>query len=269
MDSSAPIGVFDSGIGGLTVVRELMALMPDERIIYLGDTARVPYGVRSEDTVRRYALEGTSFLLGKGIKLLVVACNTVSAVGLDEVSGVSDVPVVGVIEPGARAAVLATAEKCVGVIGTEATVSSGAYLSAIRRIDDGVEVLSATCPLFVPLAEEGWTDGDVPRLAADKYLSGLREAGIDSLVLGCTHYPLLKPVIAAVMGEGISLIDSATETAREVKALLEEKRLLRGPGGGGPAFFVTDSPEKFRSVGGRFLKRELEDIRLTELTEVH
>ena len=266
-DRGAPIGVFDSGIGGLTVVSELMSLMPGEDIIYLGDTARVPYGVRSAGTVRRYAAEGASFLRSKGIKLLVVACNTVSAVGLDEVAKYSDVPLVGVIEPGARAAVAASKAGRVGVIGTEATISSQAYVKAIHSSRDDVKVVTNSCPLFVPLAEEGWTEGDVPRLAAQRYLKEINEADIDALVLGCTHYPLLRGVLQEVVGASVKIIDSATETAREVRDVLEKDGLLKEAGQGRASFFVTDSPEKFQSVGQRFLKRKIEKIEKIELTE--
>ncbi|MCK4910925.1 MAG: glutamate racemase [Thermodesulfovibrionales bacterium] len=268
MSNSAPIGVFDSGIGGLTVVSELMRLMPGEDIVYLGDTARVPYGVRSPDTVRRYAAEGASFLRDRGIKFLVVACNTVSAVGLDEVARHCDVPLVGVIEPGARAAVAASKAGHVGVIGTEATITSRAYVKAINDIDSSVKVHGNACPLFVPLAEEGWTEGEVPRLAAERYLEGLKAHGIDVLVLGCTHYPLLRPMLALVMGKDTSIIDSASETAREVRDTLEKDGLANEAEQGRASFFVTDSPEKFQSVGERFLKHNIKDINKVVLKEV-
>jgi len=246
-----PIGVFDSGIGGLTVVSALMSLMPGEDIIYLGDTARVPYGVRSAGTVRRYAAEGASFLRSKGIKLLVVACNTVSAVGLDEVAKYSDVPLVGVIEPGARAAVAASKTGRIGVIGTEATIKSSAYVKAIHSSRPETRVVTNPCPLFVPLAEEGWTEGEVPRLVAESYLREINEADIDALVLGCTHYPLLRSVLQEVVGGSVKIIDSATETAREVRDTLEKDGLLKDAQQGRASFFVTDSPEKFQSVGER------------------
>jgi glutamate racemase len=273
LNRGAPIGVFDSGIGGLTVVREIMSRIPDEKIIYLGDTARVPYGVRAPETVRRYALEGAGFLLERDIKLLVVACNTVSAVGLDEIAAITDVPVLGVIEPGARAAGKSTGNGKVGVIGTEATVRSGAYAAAIEMIAPGAEVSSVPCPLFVPLVEEGWLEGEVPELVATKYLSTLKEWEIDTLVLGCTHYPLLKKMLKKVMGEGISLIDSAQETAAEVERLLMET----DGAAGGPAarqeppgleICVTDSPGKFAQVGSRFLGSDMNNIKKVEL-EVH
>ena len=263
--SSAPLGIFDSGIGGLTVAREVMALMPSEGIVYLGDTARVPYGTRSPETVRRYAVEGTRFLLGRGIKLLVVACNTVSAVGLDAVrEAAGSVPVIGVIEPGARAA--AGGHGPVGVIGTDATVRSGAYEAALRALEPGITVMSRPCPLFVPLVEEGWHSGDVPRLVAEEYLRDMKAGGIGTLVLGCTHYPLLKPVLEGVMGSGVRLIDSAEETARAVAAELAARGLgSSGSGEGIREFAVTDSPDKFASVGGRFLGHEMHGVNLIRL----
>jgi glutamate racemase len=266
--NNAPIGVFDSGLGGLTVVHEITRQLPDESIIYLGDTARVPYGIRSPETVRRYAREGAAFLFSKEIKLLVVACNTVSAVGLVEVENESSVPVVGVIRPGARAAVSATRAGNVGVIGTEATIRSGAYSSAIGALDGNIGVQTRPCPLFVPLVEEGWLDGEVPELAARRYLDELKQAGIDALVLGCTHYPLLKPMLSKVMGPEVTLIDSALETSLEVSRLLDERGILAAPGGGRRReFYVTDGPEKFRELGQRFLGEPIEHIE-TVLLEV-
>ncbi len=270
MTSASPegaIGVFDSGIGGLTVVRELMNLLPDEDIIYLGDTARVPYGIRSKETVRRYAVENTSFLLKQEIKMIVVACNTVSAVGIDAVKEVAPVSVVGVLEPGARAAVKATVNKRVGVIGTEATISSSAYQRAIKAIDSTVDVRTKACPLFVPLVEEGWLDGKVVEAIAGRYLEELRESGIDTLVLGCTHYPLLKGTISKVMGDGVRLIDSAVETAKVVKEQLEMEGKLRKHGNlsGRRIYFVTDSPDRFKRIGTWFLGQEIEEIEKVEI----
>jgi len=263
----APIGVFDSGIGGLTVVGEIFRALPGEGVIYLGDTARVPYGIRSPETVVRYSLECARFLISRGIKLLVIACNTASAIALESIRAASPVPVIGVMEPGARAAAAATSNRRVGVIGTQATVRSGSYERAIRGIDPSIGVFSLACPLFVPMVEEGWLTGQIPLLTASKYLAGLRDSGIDTLVLGCTHYPLLKPVISEVM-EGVALIDSATETAREVREELEREGMLRA-GGGEPEreFYVTDDPEKFRSVGERFLGQGIENIKRVELEE--
>lgn len=248
------IGIFDSGIGGLTVLKEIVATLPKENIIYLGDTARVPYGIRSPETVTRYSFENTRFLLSQEIKLLVVACNTASAISLDAVKKEYPLPVIGVLEPGARAAVLATKTRRVAVIGTEATIASGAYEKAIRRIAPDVVVHSIPCPLFVPLAEEGWTENDVALLVAGTYLSPLAGTGVDTLVLGCTHYPLLKTVIAKAVGPSISLIDSATETAKEVAEVLEKLK-WRGDeqGEGTRRFFVTDAPSRFEKIGKGFL----------------
>lgn len=256
-----PIGVFDSGIGGLTVLKEIVKEMPGEGTIYLGDTARVPYGIRSSETVIRYSFENTRFLFSKDIKLLVVACNTASSVGLDKIKSVVPIPVIGVIEPGAKAAVKATRNKKIGIIGTEATIRSDSYTRLIKVIDRDVEVSGLPCPLFVSLVEEGWTEGDIVTQIAERYLKEIKGKSIDTLVLGCTHYPLLKQVISKVMGEGVRLIDSAVEVAKEVKAILEisglkrkqKERPLR-------EFYVTDSPDRFIKVGERFLENKIEHI---------
>jgi glutamate racemase len=248
------IGIFDSGIGGLTVLKEILAKLPDENIIYLGDTARVPYGIRSAETVTRYCFENTHFLLSQEIKMLVIACNTATAISLDAVKKEFPLPVIGVLEPGARAAVATTKTRKIGVIGTEATIGSNAYEKAIRRLAPEAEVMSLACPLFVPLAEEGWTDNDVAELVAEKYLAPLRGTGIDTLVLGCTHYPLLKEVIGKAVGPGITLIDSATETAKEVAEVLEKLKWRgNGTGEGIRKFYVTDTPARFEMIGKRFL----------------
>lgn len=266
----SPLGVFDSGIGGLTVLREIFSQLPGESTIYLGDTARVPYGIRSPETVKRYSFENTRFLASRGIKLLVVACNTVSSVSLEDIREAFPLPVVGVIEPGARAAVAATRRRRVGIIGTEATIRSNAYARAIHAIDPGVEVFGMPCPLFVPLVEEGWTEGDIAKLVAERYLRKILGKGVDTLVLGCTHYPLLKEVLSSVAGEGVMLIDSAIETAREIAALLDDVTLRKGTGGNiRHEYYVTDSPEKFVVVGERFLGRKIDYIKRIELgTEV-
>ncbi len=248
------IGIFDSGIGGLTVLKEIVAKLPRENIIYLGDTARVPYGIRSPGTVTRYSFENTNFLLAQEIKMLVIACNTASAISLEAVKKEFPLPVIGVLEPGARAAVAATRTRTVGVIGTEATIASGAYEKAIKRLAPDITVHSLACPLFVSLAEDGWTDNDVASLVAEKYLAPLRGSGIDTLVLGCTHYPLLKTVIGRTVGRDITLIDSATETAKEVTDVLEKLKWKgNGKGGGLRKFYVTDSPSRFEKIGKLFL----------------
>ena len=280
--SDAPgIGVFDSGIGGLTVLKALRAaLPPSERLLYLGDTARVPYGTKSDETVVRYAFEGARFLTRRGIKALVVACNTMSAVALPELQRAMPFPVVGVIGPGAEAACRATKSRVIGVIGTAATVKSGAYPRAIAFHLPEARVVARACPLFVPLAEEGWVDNDVARATARAYLADLRGGGIDTLVLGCTHYPLLKTVIGDAIGPGVTLVDSAEATATVVRRRLEEKGLLAagaapagsaaGATGGAAAgrghFYVTDSSERFLEVGQRFLGQPLGSLELVDIT---
>lgn len=259
-----PIGVFDSGIGGLTVLKEMIRELPWENTVYLGDTARVPYGIRSAETVTRYSFENTGFLVAEGIKLLVVACNTASAVSLDAIKEKVSIPVIGVIEPGAKGAVAATRNKRVGVIGTEATVRSNSYARIIKTIDHGIEVFSLPCPLFVPLAEEGLTDDEIATLVAERYLGNLKDKEIDTLVLGCTHYPLLKGVISQIMGRGIVLIDSAIETVREIKKVLCEHAIEgnRAEGTSTPLrrFYVTDATDRFVKVGERFLGQRIEHI---------
>lgn len=248
------VGVFDSGVGGLTVLRELRRLIPGEGLVYLGDTARVPYGTKSPQTVLRYAREAARFLLAQRVKLLVVACNTASAVALDDLAEHYRLPVVGVIEPGARRALEVTRSGCIGVIGTEGTIRSGAYERALRAQRPDVVIHTAACPLFVPLAEEGWCSHEVTRLAAREYLAPLLARGIDTLVLGCTHYPLLKQTLQEVAGPGVELIDSAEETAKAVSAALDCHLLRQPPGAVAPTrYFVTDIPDRFERVGGAFL----------------
>lgn len=255
------IGIFDSGVGGLTVLRELTKTLPQEDTIYFGDTARVPYGTKSPDTVVRYSQEIASFLIKRDIKLLVVACNTASAVALPTLRRSLPVPVVGVIEPGAKRAAEVTRSGVVGVIGTSGTIRSSAYSRAIKRLNPNISVLAKPCPLLVPLAEEGWIDNDVTRMTARLYLEELREAQVDTLVLGCTHYPLLKKVIAEVMGPDVTLVDSAEETARTVAAILQEKNLLRPLAElGNHHYYVTDVPAGFIRVGNRFLGGKLGDV---------
>ncbi|HEX2769917.1 MAG TPA: glutamate racemase [Geobacteraceae bacterium] len=255
------IGIFDSGVGGLTVLKEVVRALPQEDTIYLGDTARVPYGTKSPETVTRYALQVTSFLVRRDIKLLVVACNTASAVSLEALNGHFSIPIIGVIEPGARRAVSVTKTGKVGIIGTAATIQSSAYAKAIKRMNREIEVVTRACPLFVPLAEEGWVDNEVVRLTARIYLQGLREEGVDTLVLGCTHYPLLKGIIAETMGDEVQLVDSAEETARTVAETLNDRGLLRPSSEkGNHHYFVTDVPAGFIRVGNRFLGGRLGDV---------
>ena len=252
------IGIFDSGVGGLTVVHALLEALPAEHLVYLGDTGRHPYGTKSAETVTRYSLENSAFLVARGVKLLVVACNSASAVALDVLTERLAVPVIGVIEPGAIAALARTRTGRVGVIGTEATIASGAYTRALRARRPALELYTRACPLLVPLAEEGWTDGPVARGVAETYLASLRTSGIDTLVLGCTHYPLLKSVIAYVMGPDVALVDSAEETARAVETLLTERNLGRTGPPGATSFFVTDVPDRFVLIGQRVLGARVE-----------
>jgi glutamate racemase len=262
-NSQLPIGIFDSGVGGLTVYRALHERLPSEHFVYLGDTARVPYGTKSLSTVERYAVENAKFLEGHGIKLLVVACNTASALALPAIRNAVEVTVIGVIDPGARAAVKIAAGKKIGVIATEATVQSAAYANAIGTIDPFVEVVERACPLFVPLAEEGWADTEVARAVAEQYLVDFRKRDIGALVLGCTHYPILRDLISEVIGEDVSLIDSGEAAAREVHALLESGGLLSSQPTREASerqlcddldhFYVTDAAERFAKVAERFL----------------
>lgn len=260
------IGIFDSGVGGLTVLRELRHQLPQEELVYLGDTARVPYGTKSPQTVARYAQEAARFLVGQRVKLLVVACNTASAVALDDLAALHRLPVVGVIEPGARRALEVTRSGRIGVIGTEGTIRSRAYERALRAGNPDVEVHVAPCPLFVPLAEEGWSEHPVARLAAAEYLAPLLRQGIDTLVLGCTHYPLLKRTLQEIAGPAVELIDSAEETAKTVATLLRAEGLERHDAApASPRFFVTDLPERFERVGGAFLGAPLTGVATVSL----
>jgi len=252
-----PIGVFDSGIGGLTVVRQLMARLPREHILYFGDTARVPYGNKSPETVTRFSVENTRFLLRRGIKYLVVACNTASATALPVLQRRFEIPMLGVIEPGVRAALAATRNRRIGVIGTIGTIASGVYERMILALQPDCAVVEAPCPLFVPLAEEGWTEGPVAEQVARVYLEPVIGSGIDTLILGCTHYPLLKEVIRRVCGPGVELIDTAEETVRMARLQLDQLGLLRGEGdagsgaasGSGPAAAAAEGSAGAAPVG--------------------
>ncbi len=251
--ADAPIGVFDSGIGGLTVARELMHQLPSERIIYFGDTARVPYGPKSPDTVRRYSREIGEFLVGEGVKAIVVACNTATAHALPVLREEMPVPVVGVVDPGARAAVAASRDRSIGVIGTAGTIGSKAYDRAIAALAPDARIVSRACPLFVPLVEEGWVDREATRLIAREYLEPFAGDRIDALVLGCTHYPLLKPLIGEMLGDHVALIDSAAETAAETRRVLEARGLLHEEGTPRHRFIASDAAEQFLRLGQRFL----------------
>lgn len=270
-DPLAPIGIFDSGLGGLTVARELFERLPHDSTIYFGDTARVPYGPKSPATVRRYSLEILHWLLGQRVKAVVVACNTSTAHALDLLREESPVPVIGVIEPGARAAVRAAAGRPIGVIGTAGTIASGAYERAIRVLLPDAEVCSRPCPLFVPLVEEGWFDHPAAALVAEEYLAEMRAAGIGALVLGCTHYPLLKPLLGRVLGPAVALIDSAAEVADAVAIELAARGLSRSAGGppGSHRFAVSDDPARFAAVGSRFLGDRLGQAETVDLEAFH
>ncbi|HJU65416.1 MAG TPA: glutamate racemase [Gemmatimonadaceae bacterium] len=260
--ASAPIGVFDSGIGGLTVVRELMRQLPAERIIYFGDTARVPYGPKSPDTVRRYSREIASYLQGEGVKALVVACNTATAHALPMLQQEFALPVLGVVEPGARAAARASATGRIGVIGTAGTIASGAYDRAIRALAPNAQIVARACPLFVPLVEEGWIDTPATRLIAREYLAPLALVHVDTLVLGCTHYPLLKPLLAEELGGSVRLIDSAEQTAAATASVLAERELCapNGQARNGHRFISSDAPEQFLRLAQRFLGTPIEGV---------
>jgi glutamate racemase len=260
------IGVFDSGIGGLTVVRALMERLPFENIVYFGDTARVPYGVKSVETINRYALQITEFLLKKDVKLLIVACNTMAAVACQAIRDLSPVPVLEVIGAGAASAVGATQNKIIGVIGTPATINSNAYARAISLLDHDVRIFSQACPLFVPLVEEGWFEHEATRLAALEYLKPVKAEGIDTLVLGCTHYPLIKPLIAEIVGPQVRLIDSAEAMAEEAAGLINARQ-LGNPSGRSPdyLFCVSDVPFRFQTIGERFLGRTLARVEMARL----
>lgn len=264
-----PIGVFDSGIGGLTVVREILAQLPAENVLYFGDSARVPYGSKSPETVTRFSIENTHFLLRRGIKFLVVACNTASALALPVLARRFEVPLIGVIAPGAREAVRRTRNKKIGVIGTTGTVGSRAYETAVAELDPACTVEAVACPLFVPLAEEGWTDGDVPARVARTYLEPLIAKGVDTVILGCTHYPILRPVIAEVLGSAITLVDTAQSTVSEVGERLAELGLRReGPDHGNRSFFLSDVPARFSEIGGRFLGTSIEHLSWIEQSDL-
>lgn len=263
MDRNLPIGIFDSGVGGLTVYRALHERLPNERFVYLGDTARVPYGTKSLATVERYAVENAKFLEAHGIKMLVVACNTASALALPAIRQAVKVEVVGVIEPGARAAVAVAPDNRIGVIATEATVQSHAYKRAIATIDSDAKVIERACPLFVSLAEEGWADTEVARDVARTYLSDINSDTVSALVLGCTHYPILSSIIAEIVGREVTLIDSGEATAREVKSFLKQSDLAHGDTAALyqerqlcddlDHFYVTDAASRFARVAERFL----------------
>ena len=257
-----PIGIFDSGIGGLTVAQEITRLLPDEQIVYFGDTERVPYGTKSKEAVIGFSRDNVKVLLRYRVKMVVIACNTSTSWALGILRKEFKVPVMGVIEPGARRAVAVSSGGRIGVIATPSTINSGKYTRTILRLAPGAKVTARACPLFVPLVEEGWLDHRVTTAIAQEYLAPLKAAKVDTLILGCTHYPLLKPVLARVMGKQVALVDSATETAHEVKRLLQAKALVReGRHAPKNEFLVSDEPEHFRRVAKRFLGHDLPHVR--------
>jgi glutamate racemase len=261
-----PIGIFDSGIGGLTVVREVLRQTPREPIVYFGDTARVPYGTKSAKVVQAFGFQDARFLLGHDVKMIVVACHTVSSVALESLQNAFPIPVLGVVEPGVGAALAATRNGRIGIIGTKGTILSGAYEKSIMQKRSGVTVVAQPCPLFVPLVEEGWLDGDITLQIALKYLAPMKKRDVDTLVLACTHYPLLKPVFRNVMGDGVVLIDSAEETAKAIRERLRMDGTESGKSNDPePRFFVSDIPHHFQKVGELCLGRPLRDVTQVDL----
>lgn len=265
--SSAPIGIFDSGIGGLTVVKAVRNALPSENIVYFGDTARVPYGIKSEETVRGYALQITDFLMEKGVKMILIACNTVSATAREQIQETAgDIPVLDVISAGTSAALKIPGHKHIGVIGTLATIGSGAYEKALRERAGDIEITAESCPMLVPLAEEGWTDNDIARQIVQEYLKRFENSGIDSLILGCTHYPLFKNTIKKVLHDPeIEIVDSALSIAQMAKSKLEELKLLNEEVSGNFQCYVSDRPQRFQELAERFLGTEIPDVRITQL----
>ena len=262
MSDSRPIGIFDSGVGGLTVAGKMREILPNEHIVYFGDTARVPYGTKSKETVTKFSVENVEFLMEHNVKLVIVACNTVSSLSMEFLKRCFKVPIIGVIEPGARGAVSVTRNNRIGVIGTHATVSSGAYEKAIKKISARYSVWTQACPLFVPLVEEGWADKDVTKRVARIYLKPIKARGVDTLILGCTHYPILKGVLKKVVGKDVLLIDSAREVAGEAREILDAAGMLnKSASRGEDKFFVSDEPNRFIKIGERFLKRRIKCVK--------
>jgi glutamate racemase len=261
MEKEKPIGVFDSGIGGLTVVKRLYSTLPKESIVYFGDTARVPYGSKSNSTVIEYSIQNTKFLLNKNVKAVVVACNTASSIAIDELRNRFDIPIIGMIDPGASMAVRETKNKKIGVIGTRATINNKAYSNAIKKIDPEIKIFEKACPLFVPIAEEGWTHHQATYEIADEYLKELREKDIDTLVLGCTHYPILSDVIQKVIGTGIKLIDSGIASSEIVRNEIARIGLETNSAiPGQSSFYVSDIPTTFKQVAELFLGQPVDEV---------
>lgn len=269
MEKAKPIGVFDSGIGGLTVVRQIASTLPNESIVYFGDTARVPYGSKSNDTVIEYALQDAHFLIEKNVKAIVVACNTVSAIALNVLKEKFTVPIIGMITPGSQLALKHSQTKRIGVIGTRATISNHAYLNELKKNDPEVEVFEQACPLFVPLAEEGWTDHEATKLIAEEYLIELRGLNIDTLVLGCTHYPILSKIIQQVIGDKVKLIDSGVASAEIVRQEINRIGLETNSHAlGYQDFYVSDIPTTFKKVAELFLGQSILNVKKIDLEEL-
>lgn len=267
--NNRPIGVFDSGIGGLTVLNEIIEQLPGEDIVYFGDTARIPYGTRSKETVVRYFLQSARFLKSKDIKAIVIACNTATALALEEAREEFDIPFIGVVEPGAEAAIKMTENDIIGVIGTTGTINSEAYQKKMRSMNPSAEIIGKACPLFVQIVEEGWENSDVAYISTQKYLLELKEHNIDTLILGCTHYPALRYTITKFLGDGVHLVNPAYETAKAVKKLLKDTGQLSDKiEGGKKEFFVSDDPEKFKRVGGNLLGREISNVSMVSIEDL-
>lgn len=270
MEKEKPIGVFDSGIGGLTVVKRIAASLPEENIIYFGDTARVPYGSKSNATVIEYSIEDAKFLMQKNVKAIVVACNTASSIAMEELKKKFDVPIIGMIEPGAQTAIKSTKNKKVGVIGTRATISNKAYSNKIKELNPDIEVFETACPLFVPLAEEGWIDHKATYEIAEEYLKDLRKKKIDTLVLGCTHYPILAEVIQQVIGKNVQLVDSGIVAAEMIRNELDRTNLHTNSYAiGNQELYVSDIPTKFREVAEIFLGKPVIDVKKVEVEHLN
>ena len=268
-DPENAIGVFDSGVGGLTVVKEIFHRLPNEKIVYLGDTGRYPYGTRSPERVQKLALENSKLLLDFDVKIIVIACNTASSVALEYLEGMLPVPVIGVVKPGAYAAARTTRNGKIGIIGTTATIESKSYQKELSTLNSQIETVAKACPLFVALAEEGWTVGPVARMVAETYLADFRLTDIDTLILGCTHYPLLHSVISETVGPKVNLVDSAEATVKEIERVLQAAGAAR-TSNKRPIhrFLVSDAPERFRKLGERFLERPIKRVRKVDVEEI-
>lgn len=260
-NKTSPIGIFDSGIGGLTVAKRIIAMLPNENIAYFGDTARVPYGTKSNETIIEYSLQDAQFLINKNVKLIIVACNTASSVAIDKLKEKFNIPIIGMIEPGANLALQSTKNGRIGVIGTNSTIDNQAYLNKLKKLEQKLEIIEKPCPLFVPIAEEGWLDHEATKLIAKEYLQELIDFGVDTVILGCTHYPLLSGVIQEVMGKDVTLIDSGMAASLEVEDYLKGRGVRNDSNQlGTHHFYVSDLPKKFKSVAERFLGTEVKHI---------